>query len=288
MAKVIFSSESVCDLSEEIIKKYDVKIIPLIVILGEKEYIDGLDVTPQDIYKYVDKTGNLPKTAAPSIEAFKEHFANLTKNGDSVVHISISNRLSSCYQNAKAAAEKVKNVYVIDSYALSTGISLIILKAYDLIKAGKSIEDTIKELEILKYKVNTSFVIDTLDYLHKGGRCSGLALLGANLLKIHPMILMQGGYLKQFKKFRGNMNLIYSNYVDYLAENFNDIDDTRVFITHTDMDPEMLNMVIEKVKARFKFKEILLTTAESTITCHCGKGTMGVLYITNKIMPNSQ
>lgn len=280
MANVILSTDSTCDLSKELIEKYQIKIVPLIIILGAKEHIDGKDITPEDIYKYVSETKDLPKTAAPSAEIFKEHFNNLTKNGDSVIHISISNRLSACYQNAKLAAAEFKNVYVIDSYALSTGISLLVLKAYDLLKAGKSIEDTVKEIEVLKHKVNTSFVIDTLDYLHKGGRCGGLALLGANILKIHPMLLMQDGYLKQFKKFRGNMRLVLSNYADHLAEIFQDADVSRIFITHTEMEPELLKMVREIVKTKFKFKEILETTAASTITCHCGKGTLGLLFIT--------
>lgn len=284
MAKVILSTDSTCDLSKEIIERYGIKSVPLIVML-DKEYRDGIDVSPAQIYDYVEKTGVLPKTAAVNSETFTEYFSNLTKNGDAVLHISISNRLSACYQNAKIAAENMKNVYIVDGYALSTGTSLLVLKAHDLLNSGKSLEETVSELEILKLKTQTSFVIDRLDYLYKGGRCSGLALLGANLLKIHPMTLMQNSYLKSFKKFHGSMKVVYSNYIDYLAENFNDYDDTRAFITHTETDPEILNMITEKVKERFKFKEVFDTLAGSTITCHCGKGTVGLLYITNRTMP---
>lgn len=284
MAKVILSTDSTCDLSKEIIEKYDIKSIPLIIML-DKEYRDGMDVSPTLIYDYVEEHGVLPKTAAVSSETFKEHFLNLTRNGDKVLHISISNRLSACYQNAKIAAQAMENVHIVDGYALSTGTSLLILKAHDLLNLGKSLEETVKELEVLKLRTQTSFVIDRLDYLYKGGRCSGLALLGSNLLKIHPMTLMQGGYLKSFKKFHGSMRVVYNSYIDYLAENFNDYDNTRAFITHTETDPAMLDMIKEKVKEKFNFKEVFDTLAGSTITCHCGKGTVGLLYITNNNMP---
>lgn len=285
MAKIILSTDSACDLTKDIIEKYDINVIPILVILGDKEFEDGINIEPNNIYAHVDKTGQLPKTAAPSIEIFKEYFLKLAKNGNTVLHISISSRISACYQNAKLAAQEVKNVHIIDSYALSTGASLLILKAHDLIKSGKSIEEIILELEKVKFNVNTSFVIDRLEYLYKGGRCNGLALLGANLLKIHPMALMQNGYLKSFKKFKGSMKVVLSNYLDFLAENFGDYDNTRAFITNTEMDVELLNMVKETVKVKFQFKEILETMAGSTITGHCGKNTLGLLYITNKNIP---
>ena len=281
MANLIFSTDSTCDLSKELIEKYNVKIVPLMVILGKNEYIDGVDIVPEDIYKHVKETGELPKTAAPSIETFKEHFKKYTKNDTTVIHVSISTELSACYQNAKIAAQGMKNVHIIDSGALSTGIALLLLKAHDLIQEGKSVKEAIAYIEEIKQKVNTSFAIDTLDYLHKGGRCSGLALFGANILRIHPMLLMQNGKLKQFKKFKGNMRFVFDNYVDHLAEIFADYDNERVFITYThNTDREIIDMVKTKVKQKFKFKEILESTAGSTITSHCGKGTLGVLFIT--------
>jgi len=282
MAKIILSTDSTCDLSEELILKYGVKTIPLIIQLGTDEFIDGQNIQPDDIYDYVQKTGVLPKTAAVSVEPFKQHFSNLTKNGDTVLHISISTYLSACYNNAVTAAKEVKNVYVVDGFQLSTGTSLLILKAYDLIKSGMGIKDVIAELETLKYKTSTSFVVNKLDYLYKGGRCSGLTLLGANILKIHPMVSMQDGYLKPHRKFRGEMGIVLANYFDYLAEIYPVYDDTRAFVTHTVMDQKLMEIAVNKIKQNFKFKELLDTTAQSTITCHCGKGTLGLLFITNK------
>ncbi|MCL1901022.1 MAG: DegV family protein [Firmicutes bacterium] len=289
MPKIILSSDSTCDLSKELILKYDVRIVPLIILLGANEYIDGKNIQPDEIYEYVQKTGNLPKTAAVSVVTLKEHFSDLTKNGDSVLHISISNRLSASWNNATIAAKEFKNVHVVDGFQLSTGTSVLLLKAHDLLSQGKSINEVVSELEILKLKTSTSFAVNKLDYLHKGGRCSGLTLLGANILKIHPMVSMQEGFLKPHKKFRGNMEVVLSNYIDYLAESYPSYDDTRAFITHTAIDPALLELANRKVKENFKFKEILDTTAGSTITCHCGKGTLGLLFLTNQnIVPISK
>ena len=282
MPKIILSTDSTCDLSKEIINKYDIKVVPLIILLGTEEFIDGENIKPDDIYDYVEKTGILPKTAAVSVDVFKKHFLNLTKNGDTVLHISISSQLSASWSNAVTAAKDIKNVYVVDGFALSTGTSLSILKAHDLLSQGKSLKDVISELEIQKYKISTSFTVNKLDFLYKGGRCSGLALLGANILKIHPMVSMQDGFLKPHKKFRGNMDVVLANYIDFLAASYPSYDDTRAFVTHTVMDPALLDLVKKKVKENFKFKEILDTTAGSTITCHCGKGTVGLLFITKK------
>jgi len=289
MPKIILSTDSTCDLSKELIKKYDVRIVPLTIILGENDYIDGKNIQPDDIYDYVQKTGILPKTAAASVDSFKEHFTNLTKNGDTVLHVSISNALSASWNNATIAAKQIKNVHVVDGYQLSAGTSLLLLKAHDLLSQGKQLKDVIAELEIIKYKTSTSFVVNKLEYLYKGGRCSGLQLLGANLLKIHPMVSMQESFLKPHKKFRGNMDVVLSNYIDFLAEIYPSYDETRAFVTHTVMDSDLLELAKKKIGENFKFKEILQTMAGSTITCHCGKGTMGLLFITKKnIVPISK
>ena len=282
MPKIILSTESTSDLSEELISKYDVKVVPLIILLGTDEFIDGKTIKPDDIYDYVQKTGVLPKTAAVSVDIFKQHFFDLTKNGDTVLHISISSKLSASWNNATAAAKEVKNVYVLDGFALSTGTLLLILKAHDLILKDASLKEIISELEILKYKTSTSFVVNKLDYLYKGGRCSGLALLGANILKIHPMVSMQDSFLKPHKKFRGNMDVVLANYIDFLAESYPAYDDTRAFVTHTVIDSALLELAKKKINENFKFKELLDITAGSTITSHCGKGTLGLLFITNE------
>ncbi len=285
MQKIILSSDSTCDLGPELIAKYGVHIVPLTIILGDKDYDDGIDITPDDIYDYVAKTKILPKTSATSTYVFTQHFKKIQEEnpGAAVIHFSISCQLSAAYQNSKVAAEQMKDVYVVDTQALSTGNGLLILKAADLIEEGKSAAEIARICSELAPNVQTSFVVDNLDYLYKGGRCSGLTLLGANILKIHPMLQMQNAYLKPCTKFRGNMNLVLEKYIDYLYEHYGDYDKRRAFVTQTYYeDQPYLNDLIARIKERFGFQELFNTMAGSTITSHCGKGTIGLLYIANQ------
>lgn len=280
--KIKITADSTCDLSEELIERYGVGIMPLHVVLGSTTYSDGVDITPQKIFEYVAETGNLPKTAAPSVDEYTEYFKQNLRDCDALIHINISTKVSSSHDNACVAAKSVKgNVYVVDSQALSTGQGLLVLKACDLAAEDKKPAEIVQIINGLRAKVNTSFVPDRLDYLHRGGRCSLAAMMGAKVLKLHPMIDMKEGQLYAKKKYMGGLERCLRNYVNDLAETYKSYDTTRCFITHSGCEPEVVEKVREQVKALFGFEEILETVAGSVVTGHCGKNTLGVLFIYN-------
>lgn len=279
--KIKITSDSTCDLSPELVEKYNVGIFPLHVILGDKTYIDGVDITPQDIFNYVSKTGELPKTAAYSAEDYAEYFKKELEGYDALIHFDISSKASASYDNARLASENFADkVFVVDSLALSTGQGLLVLKACDLAAEGKTPDEIVKIVEELRPQLNTSFVPDVLDYLHKGGRCSLAALIGAKVLKLHPLISMKEGQMYAKKKYMGGLEACLKKYIKDLAEEYNSYDKTRCFITHSSCEPEVVEKVRAQVKEIFDFKEILETVAGSVVTSHCGKNTLGVLFIT--------
>ena len=279
MAKIIISSDSTCDLSKELKEKYDIKIIPLGVTLGDKVYQDGVDINPDYIYEYYDKTGELPKTTAANVGECIDYFADLTKDGDTVIHFTISSSMSSTYSNACLAAAEFDNVYVVDSMNLSTGGGLLVLAAADMANDGMDAEAIVEELKKLAPCVDASFVIDNLEYLHKGGRCSAVAMLGANLLKLKPCIEVKGGAMGVGKKYRGVYGRVLGEYVNERLTDVKDIDTKRVFVTHAGCDDEIVKSVYEQVKATGIFEEVLLTRAGCTVSAHCGADTLGVLFI---------
>lgn len=278
--KIKISSDSTCDLSSELVQKYDVGIVPLSVILGEKAYKDGLEITAQDIFDYVAQTGNLPKTSACGVEEYKDYFQSYLKEYDAVIHFNITSKASVTHNNAVAAAKEFNGkVWVVDSLALSTGQGLLVLKACDLATEGKSPEEIVAEVNALRPKVNTSFVPDALDYLHKGGRCSLAALMGAKILKLHPMIDIKDGQMYAKKKYIGSIERCLKSYVEELAQTYPEYDKTRCFITHSHCEPALVEKVRAQVRSLFDFDEILETTAGCVVTGHCGKNTLGVLFI---------
>ncbi len=278
--KIQITADSTCDLSTELIQKYGVKILPLAVIMGENIYRDGVDATPQDIFKFVAETGVLPKTSAPPAEEYAEFFGECLKSCDAVIHVNISSKASSSHENAANAAKSFNGkVFAVDSLALSTGQGLLVLKACDLAAAGKPPQEIVEIINNLRAKVNTSFVPDALDYLHKGGRCSLAALMGAKVLKLHPMIDMKNGQLYAKKKYMGNLERSLKSYVNDLAETYKNYDKTRCFITHSNCEREVVEKVRAQVENLFSFDEILETTAGCVVTSHCGKNTLGVLFI---------
>ena len=278
--KVKITTDSTCDLSPELIERFDVAVLPLTVVMGDQPYLDGAGITPQDIFEYVKTTGKLPKTSATSIGEYTEFFTELLKEYDAVIHYNISSKASSSHANAAEAAKEFGGrVYVVDSWALSTGQGLLVLKACDLLKEGKTPEEIVRITEELRPLVNTSFVPDSLEYLHKGGRCSLASMIGAKLLKLHPLIEMKEGSLFAKRKLMGNLSVCMKKYISDLAEQYPSYDDTRCFITHSFCPEELVESVKEQVKKLFKFKEILITTAGSVVTTHCGQGTLGLLFI---------
>lgn len=273
------TADSTCDLGKYG-EERGIGIMPLSVILGDKSYRDGLEIVPQDIFDFVAKTNTLPKTSAPTIADYEEYFEKELEGHEALLHFNISQKSSSSHDHAKEAAKKFGGaVIAIDSKALSTGQGLLVMKASDLAREGKNVQEIAAEIETLIPKTNTSFVPDRLDYLYKGGRCSRMAMYGANLLKIHPLIEMHDGQLFADKKYRGNMQKCISNYIDDLAEQYPAYDDTRCFITHSNADRELVEFAIEKTKATFTFKEVCETVAGSVITGHCGRNTLGLLFI---------
>lgn len=275
------TSDSTCDLND-IVKERDIGILPLQVHLDSKSYRDGVDITPQDIFAFVAKTKILPKTSAPSVAEYEEFFAEQLKTADEVIHFNISQKSSGSHNFAKLAAESFKGkVHVIDSKALSSGQGLLVLKACDLRDEGKSASEIVAAVEELRERTNTSFVPDQLDYLHKGGRCSGMKMLVANTLKIHPKIVMKDGQLMQGGKYMGNMVRCISRYVADLKAEYPSYDKTRCFVTHSSAEPALVEAAKAKVKELFDFNEVIETVAGSIVTSHCGKGTLGVLFIYN-------
>ena len=279
MSKIIISSDSTCDLSAELKEKYGIKIIPLGITLGTQVYRDGVDITPEDIYAHHEKTGELPKTTASNVGECIDYFTELKKDGDTIIHFTISSKMSSTYNNTCMAAEEFDDVYVIDAQNLSTGSGLLVLAAAEMANSGMEAPAIVEELEKLVPCVDASFVIDSLEYLHKGGRCSAVAMLGANLLKLKPCIEVKNGSMGVGKKYRGAYGRVLSEYVDERLQNVDDIDTSRVFVTHAGCDEDIINAVVEQVKPKGIFDEVLLTRAGCTVSSHCGANTLGVLFI---------
>lgn len=276
---IAITTDSTADLGENA-EKRNVDIQPLTVILGENTYRDGVDVIPQDIFNHVKLTGQLPKTSAPSISDYEEFFRPMVEDGDTVIHINISSKSSSSYSAALTASQSFGGkVHVIDSKALSSGQGLLVMKACDLRDAGVPAEIIVEKLNALRPFVNTSFIPDRLDYLFKGGRCSRMQMYGANILKIHPTIEMNDGQLVPSKKYRGSMAKCISAYIEELAARYPVYDKTRCFITHSTAEKELVDVAKQKVSELFEFDEVLETVAGSIVTSHCGKGTLGVLFI---------
>ncbi len=279
---VKITSDSTCDLSPELIEKYDISITPLTVHCGECSGSDGLGITPEDIYEYVAKSGKLPKTSAVNVYDYVQEFRRWRDAGKTVVHFCISADFSACFQNANLAADEVGGVLVVDSRSLSSGQGLLVLRAAEMAAAGSSAEEIWQECTELTGRVEASFVVDSLDYLYKGGRCSALSAFGGNLLRLKPCIEVHGGKMVPGKKYRGKIEHVMLQYVAERVSARGDIDWTRAFITHTRCAPEAVAAVRAKLEELGHFEEILDTTAGATVTSHCGPNTLGVLFIRSK------
>ena len=275
---VRITTDSTADLNADF-EKYDIGVLPLNVILDGESYLDGVSITPEDIYAKYKEKKILPKTAARSPEDFKAFFEQYTNAGDEVVHINISSKISMTHENAKKAASELKGVYVVDSLSLSSGTGLLVLYAAELAQKGLSAKEIAELVSRRVPHVQTSFVVDTMEYLHKGGRCSSLARIAATVLRIKPSIVMTDGEMSVGKKYMGSFDKVIVKYVEETLGKWNTPDLTRIFITHTSASPDTVAKVRDKIKEIAPFAEIKETIASSTITSHCGKGTLGILYI---------
>ena len=275
-------SDSTCDLSKELIERYDITILPLHILLGEEEFLDGVDITPDEIYKWSDEHKTTPKTSAVSIEDVMKAAGPYLDQGDEIISFSISDDMSTSgnvMHMAAAELEAEDRFHVINSANLSTGIGLLVIEAAIMAKEGKTSEEIITKIEELKPLVRASFVVDTLTYLYRGGRCSGLAALAGGALKLHPQIIVVDGAMKPAKKYRGNMLHVTLDYVKDMEEDLKKAKKDRVFITHSGCDKDIVDEVKNYLKQLDVFDEIYETRAGGVISSHCGPGTLGVLFI---------
>lgn len=273
------SADSTCDLSAQIIEDYDISLVPVNVIVDEESFRDGVDITPQELFKYVEEEGKSCKTAAVNVFEYQNHFQELSSKYEAVIHISLGSGFSSCHQNAYLAAQNFSNVYVIDSQNLSTGQGHLVYEAARMAREGLEPQKICQKLEEMIPRVETSFVIDQLDYLQKGGRCSVLTAQGAKLLRLKPCIELAEGRMTVGKKYRGSFAKCLEKYVVDRLSNRTDIDYSRIFITHAACSQEIVNMVKETVEKLADFQEVIITEAGCTVSTHCGPNTLGILLM---------
>lgn len=275
-------SDSTCDLSKELVEKYDIHIVPLHILLGEDEYLDGVNIKPEDIYTWSDANNATPKTSAVSIEEAMGAIKPYTDAGDEVIVFTIASGMSTTnnvFHLAVAELETEEKVRIIDSANLSTGVGLQVIEAANMAKEGKSADEIVDAIARITPRVKASFVVDTLTYLHRGGRCSGLAALAGGMLKLHPKIVVKDGVMGPDKKYRGKMNSVILSYAKEMEEELLHAKKDRIFITHSGCDGEAVNSVRSYLEGLNRFDEILETRAGGVVSSHCGPGTLGVLFI---------
>jgi DegV family protein with EDD domain len=281
VVNIKITADSTCDLSPELIKAYEIDIIPLYIIKNGDSFRDGVNITPEDIFTHVSNGGDICTTSALNVSDYMEKFSELSPQYDAVIHINISAEFSACFQNATLAAAEFPNVYAVDSRNLSTGSGHVVIEAAKMAKSGMDAKDIVNKLNELTGRVEASFVIDKLEYLKKGGRCSALAALGANLLNLKPCIEVKDGAMHVAKKYKGAFEKSLKKYVKDRLEGRTDIDCSRIFITSSGCKPEVINMVRDTVEETLHFDEVLITTAGCTVSSHCGPNTLGILFMRN-------
>ena len=276
--KIKISADSTCDLSPELIERYHIGITPLYIIRGEETLRDGIDVRPEELYEYANVTGKLCKTAAVNVSDYLAYFAACREEYDAGIHFTISSDMSACYQNACIAAQEFTNVYPVDSRNLSTGIGHLVLDAAEMAEQGMDAADIASALEKKREKLDVSFVIDTLEYLKRGGRCSALVAMSANLLHLKPCIEVKDGKMGVGHKYRGKLEKCYVQYIEERLKGRDDIDCHRIFITDSGCDEATWRELERVVRACQPFEEVIHTRAGCTVSNHCGPGCMGILY----------
>lgn len=282
MAKpIVLCADSTCDLSPELIEKYQVNILPMHVNLEENSYLDGVDINPDAIYDYYREHKVLPKTAALNMDEFIDFVKPFIDAGNDVICITIGSGLSTTFNNCRLAAMEIEGLYAIDSNNLSTGFGHVVMAAGDRIAAGMPVEQIVEEVQAMTQKVEASFIVDNLEFLHKGGRCSAVAMLGANVLKLKPCIEVsnEGGKMGVSKKYRGTLERVLEEYVADRLNGREDIVTDRIFITHAGISDERVEVVKAAIEKYMQFDEIIVTRAGCTISSHCGPNTLGILFV---------
>lgn len=278
-------SDSTCDMTKELQEKYGITVIPLHILLGEDEYIDGLNITPKDIFTWADANKTTPKTSAISLDTAVDMFRPVIEAGDEIISFCISETMSTSGQVMRLAAEELDatdKIHVVNSKNLSNGLTLLAIEAAVAAKEGKSADEILAMLDDLIPRVRVSFVVDTLTYLHRGGRCSGLAAMAGGLLKLHPKIVVENGVMHAEKKYRGVIDKATLAYVQDLEEELKNADPKRVFVTHSQDPDKAPQEVVEYLKGFGKFEEIIKSHVGSVISSHCGPGTLGIIFIAGK------
>lgn len=285
MNQIKITVDSPADLPTNLVEELDIKIVPLYVNTKYGSYKDMIDITPNDIFDQYETTKVLPKTSACTIEDYTNVFKSIVDNGDKVIHFNIGSKFSSCYQNACIAAREFpeNNICVVDSQNISSGIALCILAANDLINQGESISNIATTIsKDIVPNIETSFIIETLTYLHAGGRCSSVAKFGANLLKIKPCIELENGKMNSGKKYRGPFSKCVNEFINDRLINRTDINKDLIFITHSPCDQEIINQIKLKLSKKYNFKKVIEAQTSCTISSHCGPNTIGIVFLRNK------
>jgi len=274
--KIAISTESTNDLSKELIEKYNVEVIPYEIVLGNRVIKDG-DIPLSELFSFVENNKTLPHTTAINEFCYSEYFESLLDRYDAVIHITLSSGLTSSVVNAKKAAEGLGKVFVVDSNSLSSGIGMLCIYARELLNAGLNVEDVANKVQDRTNNISASFIIERLDYLYKGGRCNSLQLLGANILKIRPRIVLKDGKMISDKKYRGNMSGVVAKYCQDVFEDYSSPDLDKAFITYTTATDDMIKEAKSALEKR-GFKNVYITNAGVTIASHCGENTLGIFY----------
>lgn len=278
MEKIMIAIDSTCDIPKEFLVENDIAVIPYHISFGSEDYIDGETISRDELYRKVEETGLLPKTAAIPPAIFTDYFSQLLAKGDAVVYLSLGSRFSSACQNAFLAASELENVFIVDTNSLSSGEALVLLHAIQLRKDGKSAAEIAEACTAYARRCDVSFVLDDLTYIHKGGRCSGVAALGANLLGIKPCLAITDGELRVDKKYRGKLKLVVSKYIKERLESV-DAEPEHVFLADAGVDPEVHEAAYATLKELGIFEKIYTTDAGCGISSHCGPGTLGILFV---------
>lgn len=277
--KIIITAESTIDCPQELLNQYNIKTVPFTIILGEKEYFDGT-ITNEDVFAFVKQNKVLPKTSAVNYDQYKAFFERVLKEegADAIIHFSISSGFSSAINNAKEAAKDVGGVYIVNSLSLSTGIALQAIKASEMAASGATVDEILDEMETTVKNTQASFVLDRLDYMYKGGRCSAITLLGANLLSLKPQLSVADGSLRVNKKYLGKLDKVIKKYCADIIAASGEVDTKHAFITYTTATDEMVSVARDALTER-GFENIHETRAGCTVSSHCGPYTLGILFI---------
>lgn len=280
MNKIKIMGDSTCDLAPELVKQLDVEIFPLPVLINDQLHKDMVDVTPDDLYNHYQTTGKLAKTSAPSIADYVEFWQPWVDGGYEIIHFHISSDMSGTYNAARLAAEQIGHVHPVDTRELSSGIALLLMEACDLRDEGKSLDEILSTVLGRRSKVQASFLVDDIEYLHKGGRCSSIAAMGANLLKLHPRIDVIDGVMLSNKKYRGKTEKCFQTYADDLLKGRKNIKLDRICITHSGIDQSIIDLSVDAVKKyQPGVKKIIISRAGCSVSCHCGPNTLGILFM---------